>query len=238
MKSPAHLSLMLVLVIGFITFYGCRKHDFRDPAQRCRIIETADRFFTYKANGDPVAFTYKENPDWTGNPTFYFLYNTYQRLIAYGSFNSHALTYNTQGQAIIDSVYENYAGQDVRYEDRLFYDHYGRIIKVISKMYHAEGMDLPLPHPEQVYNYQYDTRGNLILPDTDGEGTLAYDNKTSIFRTHPVLMFIHRNYSVNNPVSDTKYNAAGLPLTFYGTFLDGRGVENDIVYDCQNKKNK
>jgi len=78
----------------------------------------------------------------------------------------------------------------------------------------------------------------LLIPDPDGSGIISYDRKTSIYRVNPIFMLIHRNYSVNNPEGDTKYNAAGLPFTFYGDFFD-RGIEPEIVYDCSIKiKNK
>lgn len=230
MRSFLHF--MVTTVIICYLFYGCKKHDFNDPVQQCKILETSNRFFTYNVLGDPTRCTYKVDPDATGNPTFMFVYNTLHQLKAYGGANEHRLKLNAKGQAIVDSLLMNYAGQDDRFVSQIFYDHYGRISKEISTHYHSQGEDLPEPYPREITYFRYDNRGNLIQPDNNGVGTLEYDNKSSMLRTHPVLMFIHRNYSVNNPKGDTKYNRAGLPDTWYGTFLEGSGEEHQIVYEC------
>ncbi|MBL7696845.1 MAG: hypothetical protein JNK79_01755, partial [Chitinophagaceae bacterium] len=107
--------------------------------------------------------------------------------------------------------------------------------KEVITHWHSQGEDLPKPWPQEIIRYNYDSRGNLIQPDTDGVGNLEYDNKPGMLRTHPVLMFIQRNYSVNNPKGATSYNQAGLPDTWYGTFLEGRGVEDQVVYACDAK---
>jgi hypothetical protein len=234
MKPCKQISVLVLLI--FSLFYGCKKNDFRDPAQRCHILETADRIFTYNAYGNPVAFTYKENPDWTGNPTFNFVYDSRQRLTDYGGFIGHHITYNSQGRAIIDSIISNYAGHDTRYAERLFYDYFGRINKVISTMYRQQGIDLPLPYTVEVSYYNYDKRGNLITRDAATGGFLTYDNKTNICRTNPIFMLIQRNYSINNPSSDANYNAAGLPDIFNGGFLEGGAT--GIIYSCSGNINK
>ena len=229
----------LLLLAAFVTVATtCRKIDFKDPAQRCKIVETSDRFFTYDAFDNPIACTYKENPDWIGNPTFNFHYDAQHRLIAYSAFSEHRLTYNSNGQAIIDSIVQNYAGQDLRYAERLYYDIFGRITRTVTELYHAEGVDLPPPHSEETTHYRYDKRGNLVVKGFDddlNEIELPYDHKTSLLRTNPIYMLIHRNYSINNLKTTTGYNSAGLPDTYNGTFLEGRGSERQITYDCEQK---
>lgn len=236
--NKRQLLYLVTIVIIPIALYGCKKNDFIDPVQKCKILETSYRFFTYNDAGDPIRCTYKEDPEGTGSPTFVFVYNRKHQLVAYGGGNEHRLTLNAHGQVIADSLLMNYAGQDDRYVTKFYYDYLGRVRKEVETQYHSQGEDLPKPWPESVGTYNYDRRGNLIQPDTDGVGNLEYDNKPSMLRTHPVFMFIHRNYSVNNPKVETNYNQAGLPDTWHGTFLEGRGIEDQIVYECSTRRLK
>ena len=238
MYNYRFIRVIILLWMWIPLFYGCRKVDIHDPAQHCKILETSDRFFTYDDWGNPIRCTYKVDPDATGKPTSVFVYNLHHELIAYSGYNTHRLTLNAKGQAILDSLEMNYAGQDDQYVIQLFYDVFGRVSKEISTHYHSQGEDLPIPYPQEISYYIYDRRGNLIRPDTDGIGNLEYDNKTSLLRTHPVLMFVHRDYSLNNPKGATEYNRAGLPDTWYGTFLGGSGIEVNIIYDCDGRNGK
>ena len=80
--------------------------------------------------------------------------------------------------------------------------------------------------------YTYDARGNLAVA---GWKSSSYDNKPSIFRTHPVFQFIHRNYSKNNSSVQAKYNSKGLPLAVVpgnDTFFELKNVTK-AIYDCQ-----
>src|SRR5690606_17662385 len=78
--------------------------------------------------------------------------------------------------------------------------------------------------------YQYDSRGNLVSPMV-----ATYDNKVSYLRTDPAWMFIHRNYSLNNPKNVTRYNSGGLPLGFtsevFGFLSWAEPIELD--YSCK-----
>ncbi len=66
--------------------------------------------------------------------------------------------------------------------------------------------DLIYHYPSDTIYYKYDAKGNLI-----DEGA-EYDNNTSYLRTHPLWMFLNRNYSVNNNFRATGYNGNGMPL--------------------------
>ncbi|MBL7700551.1 MAG: hypothetical protein JNK79_20495, partial [Chitinophagaceae bacterium] len=131
MKQHQVSGMVACCVIISFFFYGCKKIDFHDPAQKCKILETSYRFFTYNSYGDPIRFTYKEDPDATGNPTFFFVYNSLHQLTAYGGANEHRLTLNAWGQATTDSLLMNYAGQDDRFVSKFYYDHYGRVAKEV-----------------------------------------------------------------------------------------------------------
>lgn len=238
MKPHRAFACIALIAASMLLFRSCKKIDYRIVTSKCRIVETIDRTFTYDEWGNPVKVEYKEDPGATGNPTFYFVYNERHQLIAYGGASQHYLTLNALGQPIIDSLIMNYAGQDDRIATRIFYDYYGRIRKTISEFYHSGGEDLPLPHGQDTAHFNYDARGNLIIKGVDVNGnevTKNYDNKKSIFRTHPVFMFVHQNYSLNNPTPESttyQYNSDRLPLTYEGTFLEGRGFETGIVYEC------
>jgi hypothetical protein len=233
---------------GFIFFLlvssACKKVDFHDPAQKCRIIETSDRIITYDEWGNPKLAVYKEDPDATGHPTFYFLYNSKHQLIAYGGGSQHYLTLNAAGQAIKDTLIMNYAGQDDRQASEISYDFFGRVRRITTESYHSGGEDLPLPHFKSMAEFKYDKRGNLIVQGFDTHGNpliREYDHRTNIYRTHPVFMFVHFNYSINNLTPDFAtyhYNAAGLPDQFEGDFLEGGGFESQIIYDCDNSNGK
>ena len=73
--------------------------------------------------------------------------------------------------------------------------------------------------------------------DQDGnEFSLPYDFKTSIYRTHPVFMFVHNDYSLNNLISSGgepyEYNASGLPINSSGNFLERSDGTDLITYEC------
>ncbi len=119
--------------------------DWKNPIVDCRIIETVDRTIEYTPWGDPKSATFKVDPDATGKSYLHFVYDAQRRLIAYGGGNDHHLTYNSKGQAIIDTMIMNYAGQDDRYEQRLYYDNFGRIIKMVQKQYYTGHPDPDVP---------------------------------------------------------------------------------------------
>lgn len=232
-----------VSLLAVSIFISCRKIDFRfkDPARQCRITNITEDFdflgnllhrsVVYNEWGNPTIVTYLPDEVGTGNPTFTFEYDSKQRLIKTDGFSTHSYTYNSKGLATLDSVVSNYAGQDSRYEEKLTYDVYGRVIKIVSKYYYS-GIGDPDVGTVTTKEFKYDSRGNLIIPG------MVYDNKPGIYRTHPVWMFVHRDYSVNNLVGATKYNNRGLPLTYnasFASFLDKPLAFAVVAYDCGTK---
>ena len=241
MNHSTFAKCIIVIAIS-VLLAACRKFDFklRDPAQHCRIDEfrgslykgetfeiPVTRKFHYNEYGNPTLVEYLEIGDGTGTPNFYFDYNDKQQLIHLLGFGDHFYFYNDLGQIVIDSSYEHYAGGDARYENKFYYDLYGRVVKITRKYYYdmfeQDGLGETITG-----HIKYDQRGNRVRNDA------TYDNKTSIFRTHPLWMFLNLDYSINNPVKATSYNAAGLPLTFseYFNFLESSIFIDSVVYDC------
>ena len=220
-------------------FFSCNK--VRDvPLKRfCNIhmmsgftfYDTAvPRYFYYNQSGNPTRVAFDESPG-TGTPFYDFFYDNNQRLIRFEEFSTHYYTYNEEGLAIVDTIISGYAGQDYRYEEKLFYDNQKRIIKSISKLYRAA--DSPTGPPddnpdvgvEHITEYAYDNNGNLVRPG------VQYDRKMNPRRTNQVWMFVDKDYSVNNPLpGPTRYNALGLPLN-NTSMLNFNAVE--VVYNCR-----
>ncbi|MBL7699291.1 MAG: hypothetical protein JNK79_14090, partial [Chitinophagaceae bacterium] len=200
--------------------------------------------FTYN-KGNPISLTYG-NQTGTGNPNHYFLYDKQNRLREYRIGYSiddpveaewHKYGYNDKGQISVDSIVSaplfGEDGQPLPGDTiviTLTYDDQNRIIK--ESIRNIKGG--PIRNP----TYTYDSRGNLAVK---GWKSSSYDNKVSIFRSHPVFQFIHRNYSKNNAAPQAKYNSKGLPLSMnpandaffnaYPTLSGGSGITK-VMYDC------
>jgi hypothetical protein len=200
--------------------------------------------FTYNAAGDPLSLIYAQGG--TGNPNYFFYYDSKKRLREFREGYSpddiveatwHKYGYNSSDQIIVDTIL--HPGFEIEGEvipgdttiSLLTYDIQGRIIKESSR--NIKG------GPTRNPTYTYDARGNLGV---NGWKSSSYDNKVSIFRSHPVFQFIHRNYSKNNAAPQAKYNSKGLPLSMnpandaffsaYPTHIGGSGISK-AIYDCQ-----
>jgi hypothetical protein len=205
--------------------------------------------FTYNA-GNPLSLIYEERPGWSSQRNHYFFYDKSNRLREYrngygpndpGEAIWHRYGYNSNNQIIVDStivpgqVYEGYIIPDKVWKiSKLTYDAQGRVVKEVIKDVIAGTTRYP--------TYTYDIRGNIGVL---GWKSSSYDNKVSIFRSHPVFQFIHRNYSMNNAAPQPKYNSKGFPLSFRPSndaFFNSvpsnntwgyiGGIER-IIYDCK-----
>jgi hypothetical protein len=229
MKKTRFIRAFSFLVVLVVAIHSCKKADTADIKKLCRIenaISFTDRgpsprVFTYNKWDNPVSvrFDFSE----TGVVDHNFYYDKHQRLIKWSSFNGHSYTYNKLGQAIIDTIHQNYAGQNEYLLEMLYYDSHNRIIK--SVLTSLEASSPPAPGDAQTTYYNYDRNGNLIIPGVE------YDSKISILRTNKVWMLVHKDYSVNNRLHpDITYNQFGLPLNPLYPFLEF-GV-TDIIYNC------
>jgi hypothetical protein len=202
--------------------------------------------FTYNTNGDPL--TYTPNGYSNGALNYEFRYDNGGRLTDYIGYNPTVIpvscdfwvkyTYDNRNRIVQDSVYYNcnygpaltsYAKQigATAYE----YDSKDRITKAIYKQFYNN-----VPNGVTgYYKYDYNESGNLVTPGA------VYDDKTSIYRTNKIWMFLGRNYSVNNLKPALSYNSNGLPVAFATTaargvsmrileFIDLSNCE--ILYEC------
>lgn len=204
--------------------------------------------FVYHPDGLPASLTHGSQTG-TGNPNYYFFYDSKRRLrefrVGYSPtdpveavFSRYG--YNSNNQIVQDTFF-NASGYSPegevlfapRFISTITYDAKGRITGEVVKESNGNS---------STRSYQYDSRGNLVVP---GWSSTSYDNKVSIFRSHPLFQFIHRNYSVNNAAVQPQYNSKGLPLSlrpsndpFFGAYQSnpGGGFIGGIskaTYDCQ-----
>ena len=198
--------------------------------------------FVYHADGLPHELVYT-NGALTSEPNYYFVYDSKRRLRELRTGHSrteagpviwHRYGYNDKDQIIADTLM-NFTGINPtlptpRFISSLTYDEQGRVKSEYQIEVGASS--------GTTTNYEYDTRGNLVVA---GWPSSSYDNHISIFRTHPLFQFIHRNYSKNNASAQPKYNVKGLPLSstplndnFFNaasTANRGTGVVS-ATYDC------
>jgi hypothetical protein len=190
--------------------------------------------FTYNMLGNPVSIVKDEVG--TGNPNWYFTYDTESRLSqAVGMYTNgnyemwKRFKYNNKDQIIKDTtwIFGAVMGDQPDpnswriAESTYSYDAMGRITKIVEK--HLNGSD-----PDIVSNYTYNAQGNLT--------GYTYDGKTNISRTNRVWMFLNRDYSKNNRVAAVNYNTAKLPLTYNTAtpynFLGSAINYSKITYIC------
>jgi hypothetical protein len=248
----------LAAAILIISIGGCEKTEtkvFRDKSdakadvKNCPVIQVIysscclskdTTVFAYNSWGDPITVTQLPFPG-TGRPNYFFKYDKKRRLTELlglyrgGNIGEvwHKYFYENPGKSdvVLDSSYffpwfQN--GIMVSYHTAsatyFTYDKSGRIIKD-STIYQAG-------EHTSVNNYVYDANGNLW-------GSV-YDNRTNMNQTHPIWMFLDRNYSLNNPFEAQAYNSAGLPTIIKSegqyfsplrVFLSFR--EATISYGCQ-----
>jgi hypothetical protein len=200
--------------------------------------------FTYNAAGNPFSLTYG-NGTGTGNPNHYFFYDKKNRLreyrIAYSPDDPveatwHRYGYDNNDVIVVDTAMSPpLTGEDGQPLPRdtvvttLSYDDQGRIIKESIRYLNTPFRDR---HP----TYTYDNRGNLGVI---GWKSSWYDTKVSFVRSHPLFMFLTRNYSRSNPYNlealGRKYNSKKLPLSLNAgndEFFNTVAIEK-FIYDCQ-----
>lgn len=243
MKKASLVTLWALLCIAFITLPGCRKFveqykpgGKEDPKLRIKTFVSQELNFTvyYNAKSDPDsvvadagnwrAFQYDAN----GRLTKYTYHSSGTYDLAWGS---HDYTYEG-GRLTRDNWQEehqslmSYGYHELYLRDNLLsYDSQGRISSEEGERiwYHDAS---PYPTYNETKTYTYDANGNLelyvvnsdLVPTTE---RITYDDKKSYLRTHPVWMFITRNYSRNNEAGATKYNREGFPLAFAPTIKLG-----------------
>lgn len=197
---------------------------------------TVTGLFTYNGAGNPVSVLFNET--FAGN--HYFSYDKYGRLKDY-RFSSdfgdgiHVYGYDANNRIATDTSKWGVGDHYLQIWISTFtYDAQGRIVKEnIRNILNndVEGGVNPL-EPTRNPTFTYDSRGNLAVA---GWKSSSYDYKVSIFRTHPIFQFIHRNYSKNNSSVQPKYNSKGLPLSVIPGNDNFFALNNvtKAIYDCQ-----
>ena len=145
----------------------------------------------------------------------------------------HFYGYNLAGLINVDTTYifgnmnsgkpENYFERTIEYIE---YDNQNRVSRTTWTDTHGSNI---------ITQYNYDSRGNLILPG------IVYDENVNINRTNDIWMFINRDYSVNNPFVADEYNESGLPTVinnpnerFIGFARTDINLSNcQISYSCR-----
>jgi hypothetical protein len=231
---------MMVLVLS------CHKRgDFEVPCkllkmsyvERGAFPETREEYtgiFTYNSWGDPTKIIWDVTA--TGRPNYFFTYDNKRRLTWFeGSYVAQQFEqitrYIYEGDRIVgDSSWalgndrNNFRATAWAKDVSTYqYDMKGRIIRVDTK-------DLNWGSTYTM-TFEYDAAGNLVR---DGAN---YDNKKSYLRTNAWLMFVTRDFSVNNPQVADAYNKKGLPLTYQNTTLTFRNnsLVNEFEYSCDHK---
>jgi len=221
---PAGAVLCLGALVLFIS--SCHKsHDVTDPHGQCGISRAdscniltfvasppgghnsfATTFtITYNAFGNPISVV--SNIAQPGNPNYTLQYDECNRLIGllapttntgdtgYERWDRYG--YNHKNQIVTDTNYNQGVLRHICYQ----YDSQGRMVLERGSV---------VTYGDSTYQeaFTYDAEGNLVRPFT------TYDHNRSMYRAHPVWMFLAKNYSLNNYFSPIQYNSHGLPTKF------------------------
>lgn len=257
-----NLTILLLLSSSFL-FTSCKKlldEVGKNPgvlnSKITKIIYSSEAT-EYLQKGDYDRTTYFNNAgeptksvvvnSFTGNSNQAFFYNakgfltkwiyyfgeeptSSQKPGAYNIFAYHGYSHDKAGNILTDTTYVNTYLQYISYYS---YDSYGRIVKV---------REVSSYNPVNIFTetfYSYGSDGNL-------KG-YAYDNKLHFRRLSKTLMFLSRDYSVNNrikpevvdPYADNfsfEYGKFSLPVIINGPKLipDEGGVykgHSSILYN-------
>lgn len=253
-KNTICVSLMAATMLFFSgcnKIYDYIKHHPGGIEDGCRIKFISNQYlgttytlsFEYNQLGNPVHI--KSVPVTTGMPNRRFIYDKKNRLIVYNGYYDDTTNfeykiyfyYDKLNRVYYDTGYfiggydqegniYGFANRTTRYE----YDQYGRISRTIAKEFPDNGWK-----PDTT-NYEYDAKGNLQYPGVPQ----TYDNQTCLRRTHPLWMFLDRNYSFNNNFQAAEYNKKGLPVKTrlgnhigYTTFLWFGIQQADLTWECK-----
>jgi hypothetical protein len=239
MKSVYRFALMLCIGGAMIALAGCNKiveYLEDNPTAEytaCKIKKMtwdgdfSPLTFTYNAHGDPATITPGQIV--TGTPKHVFKYDSKRRLTEHRKLYNNGYfelwsryVYNGQGRVIRDTVWsmgtvagENPINEYNKGVTTYSYDPQGRIS-------HTHYQSITFPEAVLDIDYEYDSRGNLIVPGA------VYDDKINYRRTSRVLMFVDRDYSVNNIKPVGTYNAQHLPTTSVPNTMTHKFLQLDI----------
>jgi len=248
------------LVLLTVTLSSCQKlldyynYNGNKPSTGCQIkaithssssVESTTRI-TYRSNGLPATVKYEMHDvafDYTDSFTFHYAYDHLNRLVSESSdwvYGPNLIYYAYEGNSslpvrdTIRALYESFV-EDLQYDVK------GRIIKKARRDFQfVIPEDNPGPHPDEVYKYYYDARGNRQehISNPGYPGIIQYSDKPSLYSTHPVWQLIHKDYSINSVPFGETFNEKNLPLSikqnkvsYLQPFLDLH-PGSKIEYDC------
>ncbi|MBO9563366.1 MAG: hypothetical protein J7621_11355 [Niastella sp.] len=249
MKSVYRFALMLCIGGAMIALAGCNKMvEYLEDNPTAEYTACKIKKVSWNSVYSPMTFQYNNHGDLagitpaevgTGYPNRIFRYDASHRLkeyiMPYSSENGGfelwiRYVYNNQGRVIRDTTWsfgtygENPANEYNKGVTTYSYDAQGRIS-------HTHYQSITFPQAVTDIDYVYDIRGNLVVYGA------TYDDKINYRRTDKVLMFIERDYSVNNIKPVGTYNQYHLPVKSIATalthqFLDLQTDQLNIEYKC------
>ena len=171
----------------------------------------------------------------TGSPYRTFKYDSWHRLVQYleSYTNNHFETwhfygFDNSGRIGVDTSYtfgSSITGKPTDYYYRtiswLTYDGQNRIVRSDNTIT-PDPTNPMVPPSTNTQTWTYNSAGNLA-----GTGA-TYDNKVNLNRTNDIWMFLARDYSMNNPMPITGYNAAGYPTAFGPT--TARFIQSNDIF--------
>ncbi len=249
MNSVYRFALMLCVGGVMIALSGCNKiKDYLENNPTAEYTACKIKKVSWNSVYSPMIFQYNKRGDLTsitpatagtGYPNRIFRYDAAGRLkeyiMPYSSENGFfeywiRYVYDKQGRIIRDTSWrwgkqgETPTAEADKGVTTYTYDKQGRISR-------THNQSLTYPESLTVIDYEYDNRGNLVVYGA------TYDDKINYRRTDKLLMFIERDYSVNNIIPVGTYNQHHLPVTSIATalthqFFDLQTDKFDIEYKC------
>ncbi|MGZ8504381.1 MAG: hypothetical protein ACXWV5_07940 [Flavitalea sp.] len=229
-----------LIIVGFIilNIMSCNKNLDKEYKSRCRIskifgpIENSEGeytqyegVFSYTSWGAPESIVVSNQG--TGSPSYFFQYDKNKRLVSFiagfpgpndTSYHSYFKYYYSNNVIVRDSVFREGITSDPYYTNQPItagtytYDKWGRVIRytaiVTSEDENYTG--------ESNYNYKNEN---------------PYANNRSIMGTHPVLMFVSKDYHKSNQA--VTYNEYGYPTDFgFLEYFFEQTPITKVTYDC------
>lgn len=174
---------------------------------------------TYNSAGNPISMIISAPT--TGNTNAFFKYDQYGRLTEfitpYGDYNPANPPALISFQQWVKYTYADQNANSLPVADTTraggIYDNgvftYVNFIQTSNYTYDSKGRIIKVNNA----NFTYDANGNLT-------GTnLVYDDKKNYQGGNKILMFVNRDYSVNNPFVATTYNVKGLPTVVPNPYI-------------------
>jgi hypothetical protein len=211
-------------------FYNVGSEQTKPPPP-CRLLTLTDttsqeiyeNTYYYTTNNYPIAIRYWMTDlelGYSNEYMFHFTYDRLGRLVSRTSdyvYGGDLEYYAYEGDSLLpvrDSVQSLYSS----HVEDLEYDGSGRLVKITRRDFQfVIPEDNPGPHPDEIYRFYYDVRGNRQEhPSNRGyPGLIQYSDNPSHYSLHPIWQIVYKNHS-RNSVAGTLVNEDGLPANIGG----------------------